>query len=58
MHTLGRTLWHSNIDLCYEPVFFSQSDLVGLVDPIIHLCCINLYHASYYLEALACIHLG
>ena len=54
MHTIDRTLLHSNIGLQYEPIFFSQLILEGLVDRMIHLWCPNLYHASYYLGEFLC----
>ena len=54
MHTIDGTLLHSNIGLQYEPIFFSQLILEGLVDRMIHLWCPNLYHASYYLGEFLC----
>ena len=52
MHTLDRTLLHSNIDLWYEEIFFSQLILVRFVDLIIRLCFPNMDHDSSYLVAI------
>ena len=58
MHTLDLTLLYIYIDLMSEPKSFSQLALVGLVDRMIHLCCINLDYASFYLESLGCTEIG
>ena len=55
MYTIDCALLHRNVDLWYEPILFSQLILVGLVDCMIHLCCVNLYHASSDIEVLGLV---
>ena len=58
MQSIGRTLYHNNIDISFVPVLPSLSASVGLMDHIIYLCFPNTNHVLSCIEALTFIGLG